>query len=70
MLMFDIEVYRDGVWWMIRVPGLAGHVMPDGTVNVSDTTQARFESEVDAMARDFIATVLDLPAETVCVRQT
>ena len=68
--MFDIKVTREGRWWMITVPGLAGYVTPDGSINVSDTTQARHEREIDAMARDFIATVLDIPIETVGVRRS
>lgn len=42
-----------------HVPQLAGYVGVDGATNLSDTTQARHKAEVDDMARDFIATVLD-----------
>ena len=69
MPTFDIEVYRDSYWWMIRVPALAGYTTPDGTINIGDTTQARSESEIDATARDFIALVLNIPTETVCLRR-
>lgn len=67
---FDIEVTRDGEWWRITVPGLDGYVRSDGSTNVSDTTQARHEGEIDAMARDFIATVLDVAVESVGVRRS
>ncbi|WP_210085517.1 hypothetical protein [Mycobacterium sp. OAE908] len=65
MAIFDVEVTRDGRWLMITVPGLAGYVAPDGSINLSDTTQARYEGEIDYMARDFIATVLDVSIEDV-----
>jgi hypothetical protein len=54
----DIEVTRDGRWWMITVPELAGYVAADGSINLSDTTQARHEGEIERMARDFIATAM------------
>jgi hypothetical protein len=66
---FDIGVTRDGRWWMITVPELNGYISPTGTINLSDTTQARHRGEIDAMACDFIATVLDIPIEDVKVRR-
>lgn len=69
MTTFDIEVTRDGRWWMIRVPALAGHVSAEGAMNLSDTTQARDRGEIDTMARDFIATVLDLPVDDIAVQR-
>lgn len=44
-----VNVERDGKFWLIRVPGLAGG------------TQARTLSEVDEMSRDFIAGMTDEP---------
>jgi hypothetical protein len=66
---FDIEVTRDGRWWMITAPGLDGYVAADGSINVGDTTQARHGGEIDEMARDFIATVLEVPIEDVRVER-
>jgi hypothetical protein len=54
---------------MITVPGLDGYVAADGSINVGDTTQARHAGEIEYMARDFIATVLDLPIEDIEVRR-
>jgi hypothetical protein len=65
MPTFDIKVSRDGRGWMITVPGLARYAAADGSINLSDTTQARDEGEIDFMARGFIATVLDMPIEDV-----
>jgi len=44
---WDVNVQRDGKFWLIRVPGLAGG------------TQARTLAEVDEMSRDFIAGMTD-----------
>jgi hypothetical protein len=44
---WDVNVQRDGKFWLIRVPGLAGG------------TQARTLSEVDEMSRDFIVGMTD-----------
>jgi hypothetical protein len=46
---------RDGRWWLVRVPGVG-------------ITQARRLSEVEPMARDLIATVLDVAADSFEVR--
>ncbi len=70
MPTFDIELTRDSRWWMIRVSALAGYVGAGGAVNLSDTTQARRRGEIDTMAREFIAVVLDMPVDDVVVRRT
>jgi hypothetical protein len=49
MPCFDIEVTRDGRWWMISIPALNG------------LTQARFRGEIESMARDYIAVSTDTP---------
>lgn len=46
---WDVNVQRDGKFWLIRVPGLAGG------------TQARTLAEVDEMSRDFIVGMTDAP---------
>jgi hypothetical protein len=66
---YDIEVTRDGRWWIITVPGLDGFVTPSGAINVGDTTQARYEGEIDDMAREFIAVTLDIPIEDVHINR-
>jgi hypothetical protein len=55
MPTFDIEVYRDGRWWMIRIPELDG------------LTQARWPGEIRRMARDYIAVGTDQPIEVIAV---
>jgi len=65
MHAYEVNVTRDGRWWMITVPELAGYVSADGAVNLSDTTQARRLSEVESQARDFICTVTDCPPSAV-----
>ena len=57
MPTYDIEVYRDGRWWMIRIPELDG------------LTQARHRGEIDEMARDYIAICTDTPVDQVHVRR-
>lgn len=53
---YTVEVRRSGRWWAIDVPDLKGvH------------TQVRRLSEVDAMARDAIGAVLDVPSRSVRV---
>ena len=59
MHTYRVEVTRDGKWWMITVPELAGRRGADGSVNLGDTTQARRLSDVGRQARDFICTVTD-----------
>jgi hypothetical protein len=53
---YDIEVTRDGHWWMIHIPALDG------------VTQACHPCEIEYMARDYIAVTLDIPIEDVEVR--
>lgn len=67
---YEATVTRDGEWWMIRVPELAGHVNAAGARNVSDTTQARDSLEIAQMARDFICTVTDAEPSDVDVHIT
>ena len=43
MSNFDIDVTRDGGWWMVHIPKLGGR------------TRARYPSEVEPMAREYIA---------------
>ena len=53
MLTYDIEVTRDGKWWIIHIPVLDG------------LTQARFPGEIEDMARDYIAVTTDTPIEEI-----
>jgi hypothetical protein len=53
---YKIEVTRDGRWWMIHIPDVGG------------LTQARRLSEVDYMARDYIALVTHTPIDEIAVR--
>jgi hypothetical protein len=64
---YEIEVERDGRWWMVKVPALRGYVAADGTVHVGDTTQARHRSEVEQMAREYISLVTGAPIDDVAV---
>lgn len=52
-MQYDVNVTRDGKWWMVEVPAIDG------------LTQARRVSEVEDMARDLIAVMLDVPLSTV-----
>jgi hypothetical protein len=54
---YDIEVTRDGRWWMIHIPALDG------------LTQAEFPGEIEEMARDYIAVTTETPIENVEVRR-
>lgn len=42
MTTYDVEVYADGPWWMVRIPGVG-------------LTQAEYPSEVATQARSYIA---------------
>lgn len=49
---YEVTAERDGKFWFIRIPALDG------------ATQARTTDEIPAMARDYIATTLDVPADS------
>lgn len=70
MHTYKVDVTRDDKFWMITVPELMGYTTPSGTINVSDTTQARRLAEVPAQARDFICTVTDTAPSEVDVHLT
>jgi len=55
MNRYDVVVTRDGKWWMVRIPAIDG------------LTQARRLEEAPLMARDYIATVLDISVDDVDV---
>lgn len=55
---------------MIEVPELAGYRSAAASINVSTVTQARFPGEVELMAREFIACVIDAPIDDVTVTIT
>lgn len=65
---YKATVTRDGRWWMITVPELAGYVGADGAINLSDTTQARRLADVAGTAVDFICTVTDQAPSEVSVK--
>ena len=66
MTIYHATVTRDGKWWMITIPELAGHTGPDGAVNLTDTTQARRLADVPAEASDLICTVTNTaPSELI-----
>lgn len=52
---YDVNVSRDGKWLMVEIP------------EIDAVTQARFVGEVELMARDCIAVMLDLPVTEVAV---
>jgi hypothetical protein len=56
MHTYEIDVYRDGRWWMIRIPEIDG------------LTQARHRGEIDDMARSYIAVSTGQPIDTIAVR--
>lgn len=70
MHSYQVHVTREDKWWMITVPELGNFVASDGTINLSDTTQARRISEVAGQARDFICTVTDKAPSEVGVNVT
>ena len=55
MKTYEVEVTREGRWWMIEIPGLDG------------LTQARRLDEVEKMAREYIAVTVDVPISQVAV---
>ena len=67
MNTYRVTVTRDDRWWMIAVPELKGYARPDGTIKLSETTQARRLSDVTREATDFICTVTDKAPSEVAV---
>jgi hypothetical protein len=55
MSSFDIDVTRDGGWWMVHIPELGGR------------TQARYPREVELMAREYIAISTGTPIDQVAI---
>jgi predicted RNase H-like HicB family nuclease len=49
---YDVEMDREGEWWMVSIPELDG------------ITQARSAKEAHDMAKDYIAITLDVPADS------
>ncbi len=50
---YDVDVTREGRWWMIAIPAIDG------------LTQTRRVGEIEGMARSLIAVTLDLPLSGV-----
>jgi hypothetical protein len=50
---YDVNVTREGRWWMVEVPAIDG------------LTQARRISEVEEMARSLVSITLDVPPSSV-----
>ena len=53
---YDVEITRDGKWWMIAIPAIDG------------LTQSRRLVDVEAMAVSYISVDQDVPASQVAVR--
>jgi len=53
MTAYDVKITREGRWWMVEIPALDG------------LTQARRLCKTEAMARDFIATHLEVDVDSV-----
>lgn len=70
MHTYQVNVNRDDKWWMITVPELNRYVAADGSINLSDTTQARRVSEIAGQAQDFICTITDQAPSEVGVNIT
>lgn len=70
MHTYQVNVTREDKWWMITVAELDGYVGADGSINLSNTTQARRLSEVASQARDFICTVTDKAPSEVATNIT
>jgi hypothetical protein len=58
MHTYEIEVYRDGRWYMIHVP------------EIDQITQARHAGEIEDMARSLIAVSTGQPIDTIAVRDS
>lgn len=56
MKVYEVQVTRDGKWWMVAIPELDG------------LTQARRLSEATEMARSYIAVTLDISPESFDVK--
>ncbi|WP_457149766.1 HicB family toxin-antitoxin system [Mycobacteroides abscessus] len=56
MKTYNINVVRDGKWWMVEIPEIDG------------LTQARRISEIEDMARSFIAVDTNTPISEVAVK--
>jgi hypothetical protein len=56
MHTYEVEVNRDGRWYMIHIPELDG------------LTQARWPGEIKRMAREYIAVSTSTPIRDVAVR--
>jgi hypothetical protein len=56
MPIYDIEVTREGRWWMILIPAIDG------------LTQARYPGEIEEMARSYISVSTDTPVADIEVR--
>jgi hypothetical protein len=57
MHTYEIDVYLDGRWWMIRIP------------EIDELTQARWPGEIDDMARSLIAVSTGRPIRDIAVRR-
>ncbi|OBJ90908.1 hypothetical protein [Mycobacterium asiaticum] len=55
MRCYEIEVTRDGSWWMINIPEIDG------------LTQARNASEIEQVARSYIAVATDRTTDDIAV---
>ena len=55
MPSFDIDVTRDGGWWAVHIPELGG------------LTKARYPSEVEPMAREYIAVSTGTSVDQVAI---
>jgi hypothetical protein len=55
MSNFDIDVTRDGGWWMVHIPKLGGR------------TPARYPREVEPLAREYIAVNTGTPIDQVAI---
>lgn len=55
MKLYQVEVTRDGRWWMVNVP------------EIHQVTQARRVGEIEDMARSLIAISTEQPAESIAI---